>query len=228
MTKPRSLKNIMKLHKQLGEVNFSELIKETTKYKIVPFNPRDNLDSKLLRNIYTALERFMQLTEKSSIRYTGERINDVGKRFENMIEEQLDKSITSVKKLKSSGYPDYELSQDNRYTYLEMKVTGNVQKEKTGYRMFYYSSGNKIKHDAHHFLLTIQMEEEEKKSWKVVSWELKDLAKLETHLKTEFNAGFKDFDKLDLLMPQVSGSEKEPKKRRKREIKEAQQTLPSM
>ena len=134
MPKPRSLKNIMKLHKQLGEVNFSELVKETTKYKIVPFNPRDNLDSKLLRNICTALEKFMQLTEKSSIRYTGERINDVGKRFENMIEEQLGNSITSVKKLKRSGYPDYELSQDNRYTYLEMKVTGNVQKEKTVFK----------------------------------------------------------------------------------------------
>jgi hypothetical protein len=50
--------------------------------------------------------------------------------------------------------------------------------------MFYFTSGKKIKSDARHLLLQIQMEEESNKYWKVISWQIRDLSGLKAILFT--------------------------------------------
>lgn len=119
--------------------------------------------------------------------------------------------------MRRSGYPDLEVRQgEKRLTYFDVKSTANIRKEKTQYRMFYYSSGVKIKAHARHLLIQLQMEEEENKHWKCVAWELRELTPLKTRLKTEFNAGFKDFAQTPLLS---SSSDPKPMRKGQKQVK---------
>jgi len=192
-------KEILKLPKELGKLNFSELVSSSTGHKIIPVDKNILEDKQLVKNITSAMDNLLKLTEKSSQRFTGNRINEIGKNLEALIVEELRKYGLEVTKLGRSGYPDFEIKQRERITYLEMKTSGNKRRKKTHHRMFYYSSGTKLKHDARHLLLQIQMDEEQSKYWKVVSWDIHDLSELKVHLKTEFNAGFKEFEALPSL-----------------------------
>ena len=123
----------------------------------------------------------------------GVQINDVGKRFECMIAEELRKTPFEASVLGRPGYPDCVLKQGQRVTYLEIKTSACIHKEANRYlKTFSFSSGKKIKSDARHLLLKVQLVEEDNKIWKVAAWELRDLSTLKTRLKTEFNAGFGD------------------------------------
>jgi hypothetical protein len=65
-------------------------------------------------------------------------------------------------------------------------------KEKSGFRYFYYTGGDKIKNSARHLLLDIAVTEENPSYWKVDKWSLSDLSKLTVRLKNEFNASKTD------------------------------------
>ncbi len=194
-----TLKHIFSLHKKVGRVSFSDVVASSCNYKIIPIDIKSPQDEKLLKYLSDALNNFLKLTDKTKSRFTGERINDVGKNLENLIVEEIRKKRLKVNRLTSSGYPDLEIRQKRRVTFLEIKTTGNTRKNKTQHRMFYFSSGKKITSDGRHLLLQIQMEEESDKYWKVVSWEIRDLSKLRVILKTEFNASFRDFERTPLL-----------------------------
>jgi hypothetical protein len=194
-----SLGEVFRLRSRWGRVPFQHVVESSSTFKVIPINLSDSEDTELLNYITNALNSFVRLTERSGQRFKGNRINDVGKKFEYMIVEELKKTPLDVEKLGRSGYPDFKIVQDERTSYLEIKTTGNLRQAQTHHRMFYYSSGNKITEDARHLLVQIQMEEEQSKYWKVISWELRDLAKLKVRLKTEFNAGFQDFVKTPLL-----------------------------
>jgi len=56
----------------------------------------------------------------------------------------MDKYPFKVKPLSKTGYPDIEITFDNNIIYLEMK-TSSV-KEKSGFRYFYYTGGEKKVH----------------------------------------------------------------------------------
>lgn len=194
-----SLSEIFSLHGKLGDINFAEVVHESCGYNIIPMEMTISEDLDLLGHLQYSLNNFIKISEKSGSRFRGERINDVGKKLETLIEQEIRKTGLEITKLSRSGYPDFELKQRDRVSYLEIKTTGNIRKEETQHRMFYFSTGTKITSDARHLLLQIQMKEEESKYWKVVSWELRDLCSLKVRLKTEFNAGFKDFNKTPLL-----------------------------
>lgn len=117
-------------------------------------------------------------------------INEVGRRIEETIVNEMNKLPLSVKRLGSAGYPDIEISYQNLISYLEMK-TSSVR-EKSGFRYFYYTSGDKIKNNARHLLLDIAVTEENPGYWKVDQWRLSDLSKLPVRLKNEFNASKTD------------------------------------
>jgi len=68
-------------------------------------------------------------------------MNDVGKKFEYTLIEELKKTPIEVKKLGASGYPDFELKQGNRVSYLEVKATDNPKSTESTFKTFYYSSG---------------------------------------------------------------------------------------
>ena len=63
----------------------------------------------------------------------------------------------------------------------------------------YLTSGKKVKDDARHLLLLIQMEEEESKYWKILSWQIRDISNFKLGLKTEFKSNFQGLDKTHLL-----------------------------
>jgi hypothetical protein len=56
-------------------------------------------------------------------RYQGDRINEVGRRIEDALVHEMNKQPLTVKKLAKTGYPDIEISQTDRITYLEMKTS---------------------------------------------------------------------------------------------------------
>jgi hypothetical protein len=188
------------IHNGLAAISFSDLVKESSGHLVLPIDPGSKEDMFLLKHLSQALTAFVKLTEKSGQRFTGNRINDVGKRFEYMIAEELRKTPFEASILGRPGYPDCMLKQGERVTYLEIKTSASIQKEANKYlKTFSFSSGKKIKSDARHLLLKVQLEEEDNKIWKVVAWELRDLTTLKTRLKTEFNAGFGDLADVRLL-----------------------------
>lgn len=184
----------------LPAVSFADLVRESTGHVVLPIDPCSREDMLLLRQLSQALTAFVRLTEKSGQRFTGNRINDVGKGFEYMIADEPRKTPLDASVLGRPGYPDCILKQGERVTYLEIKTSASVNKESNKYlKTFSFSSGKKIKSDARHLPLKVQLEEEDNKIWKVVAWELRDLSTLKTRLKTEFNAGFGDLAVVRLL-----------------------------
>lgn len=182
-----------------GPIAFSDLVLESSGHKVLPINPRDRQDMLLLQHLSQAMTAFARLGERGQ-RFTGKSICDIGKRFEYMIAEALGRTAIDVSVLGRPGYPDCVLRQGDRVTYLEIKTSASVQKESNGFfKTFSFTSGNKIRSDARHLLLKVQMEEEVDKMWKVVAWEVRDLSALMTRLKTEFNAGLADLAGVPLL-----------------------------
>jgi hypothetical protein len=184
----------------LPAINFSDLVRESSGHLVLPIDSCSKEDMLLLGHLSQALTSFVRLTERSGQRFTGNRINDVGKRFEYMIADELRKTPIVASVLGRPGYPDCLLRQGERVTYLEIKTSASIQKKSNKFfKSFSFSSGKKIKFDARHLLLKVQLEEEDNKIWKVVAWELRDLSTLKTRLQTEFNAGFGDLAEVRLL-----------------------------
>ena len=184
----------------LSAIDFADLVLESSGHSIIPIDACDRHDAQLLQHISKAMTAFMKLTERSGARIRGRSINDVGKRIEYMIAEALSKASIQASVLGRPGYPDCVLKQEDRVTYLEIKTSASIQKESNKFfKTLSFSSGKKIRSDARHLLLKVQLEEEDGRIWKAVAWELRDLSTLKTRLKTEFNAGLADIAGVRLL-----------------------------
>lgn len=140
----------------------------------------------LIDTLTRILNKFLKISTSTRSRYQGNRINEVGRRIEEGLVHEMSKQPLTVKRLGKSGYPDIEISQDKRITYIEMK-TSSV-KGKSRFRYFYYTGGSKIKATARHLLLSITVTLESTEYWKMDNWVLSDLSKLSVRLKNEFNA----------------------------------------
>ena len=161
-------------------------MKQSTGFNVIPINLQDSSDKDLIDKLDSILNRFLKTSTSVHSRYEGSRVNEVGRRIEEALVNEMNKLPLTVRRLGKTGYPDIEISYSNRITYLEMK-TSSV-KEESGFRYFYYTSGDKIKTDARHILLNIAVTEEIPRYWKVDNWILSDLSKLSVRLKNEFNA----------------------------------------
>lgn len=193
------LKGILELKNRVGNVPFPLLVKKATKFEVIPVDEENGEDKELIRHLRFALSSVVSMSEKAGSRFQGNRINDVGKKFEYEMQEKLRQTPIDVKKLGAQGYPDFRLKQGERVSYLELKLTSVEESEKSTFRAFFFSSGKKIESDARHLLAKVQMLEEANKYWKVLSWELRDLSKLEVRLKTEFQTGHAGMAKTPLL-----------------------------
>ena len=116
----------------------------------------------------------------------------------------MDKYPLRVRQLPKSGYPDIEIDYNGYIIYLEMKTS--AVKKNSGFRFFYYTGGDKIKADARHLLLDIILTEETSRYWKVDSWALSNLSKLNVKVKKEFNISKSDL--LEKYLQIVSSSGK--------------------
>ena len=184
------LKDVFGLSKRLGRVPFSIIVKQSTGFHVTPVNLQDSADKDLMDKLNGTLKKFLKTSTSVHSRYEGKRANEIGRRIEEALVNEMNKFSLIVRRLGKTGYPDIEISYSNRITYLEMK-TSSV-KEESGFRYFYYTSGDKIKSDARHLILNIAITEESPRYWKVDNWILSDLSKLSVRLKNEFNASKDD------------------------------------
>lgn len=189
-SKNELLQRVFGLSKELGRVEFPLVVKLSTGFDVIPINTSHELDKRFIETLGGILKKFLKTSASTRQRYQGSRVNEVGRRIEETIVNEMNKLPLSVKRLGSAGYPDIEISYQNLISYLEMK-TSSVR-EKSGFRYFYYTSGDKIKNNARHLLLDIAVTEENPGYWKVDQWRLSDLSKLPVRLKNEFNASKTD------------------------------------
>jgi len=131
-------------------------------------------------------------------------VNEVGRRIEKGLVNEMDKYPLQVRQLPKSGYPDIEIDYNGYIIYLGMKTS--AVKKNSGFRFFYYTSGDKIIADARHLLLDIILTEETSRYWKVDSWALSNLSKLNVKVKKEFNISKSDL--LEKYLQIVSSSGK--------------------
>jgi hypothetical protein len=206
--------NMATLPSGLTSISFSDLVKELSGHEVLPIDLGSEEDIDLLKHISQALTAFVRRTQKSGQRFKANRINDVGKRFECVIAEELRKTPLETHLLGMPGYPDCMLKQGERISYLEIKTTASLPKKTNrNLNAFSLSSATKIKSDGRHLLLRMQLEEEDSKIWRAIGWTLHDISSLKTKLKTEFNAGSGDLAGVRLL---VSSDETRPSARRRK------------
>jgi hypothetical protein len=185
-----SISSAFLLSKAVGYVRFQEVVKESSGFIVIPFDATDELDKDLMRTLNNTLSKFLKTLTNTRSRLQGNRVNEVGRRIEELLVNELNKQPLCVKKLGSSGYPDIEISHRGRIIYLEMKTSS--LDENSSFRYFYYTNGKKIKCNAKHLLLDIIVSEESPHYWKIEKWALSDLSRLKLRLKCEFNASKSD------------------------------------
>lgn len=172
---------------------FAAAVKAHCGYAVLPVNVKSPEGKDLMDALERVLQNFVRAGK--DIGYRGKRINEVGKKLEQVIEEELKKEDFAPSRLRSSGYPDLFLTRDGHPVYADVKVSSaDEATSKNRYRMFYYSVGSrkKVTTDAHHLLIQIWMKREEADFWSVVRWSVRDLHGLEVQLKVEWNAEYPD------------------------------------
>lgn len=190
---------IAKMLKPLKGISLNVVIEGLSGKKILPFDKNDEKDKTLLQNlIIVARTTLSKINEKSIIR---PRPNEVGNDIEPFVKEALveigynaETPKTKNGKHKSSGYPDIVFVDEfNRTNYLECK-TYNIKNVNTTQRAFYLSPSKdfKITEDAHHFILSFEIEVVGKKKnlniYKCKSWKILSLENLKVDVKYEFNS----------------------------------------
>lgn len=193
------IREIFGLTRTLGKKPFKDIVKESCGFEITPIVISESHDKMLIDTITKSLKNFLKISRQGDIRYKANRVNDAGKKMESAIVEEMRKTSLNPEKLGSSGYPDLFVTFEGEKCYIELKTSAQRNKAKTHHRLFYFTSGKKIKENAHHLLLQIQISEETDKYWKVEYWELRDLYNLKVGLKTEWNANQQDFENAGLL-----------------------------
>lgn len=93
------------LPKKLGRVSLSDLIEASSDFKALPLDMNDPDDIELLRHVTFALNSFLKRCEKTQIRFKGNRINEVGKKFESILVEEIDKTPLEVAMLEEEWLP---------------------------------------------------------------------------------------------------------------------------
>lgn len=189
-TTAKALPAVFKLSSELGSVPFVEVVKASSSFNVIPIDPGNPADKNLISILEEILKKFLKTSASTRSRFQGNRVNEVGRRIEELLVNEMNKPPLSVKQLGSSGYPDIEIAHDGRAIYLEMKTSAVT--EDSSFRYFYYTNGKKIKSNARHLLLDITVTEESPRYWKIEKWALSDLSKLKVKLKCEFNASKSD------------------------------------
>lgn len=115
------------LSKELGRVDFPLVVKLSTGFDVIPINrtnPSDNTFIDLLNGI---LKKFLKTSASTRSRYEGGRINEVGRRIEETIVNEMDKLPLAVKRLGKTGYPDIEISYQDLIAYLDIFCKGEIE-----------------------------------------------------------------------------------------------------
>ncbi len=195
------IKDGIKISKKIQNIAFSDLIKATTPFEIYSIDLTDNRDVELLTEIKKSAKNFIKYADRTHQRFEGKRINEVGKRIEEVFVEELKKSKLQPTLLTTAGYPDIKIVDSyNGVTYLESKAVSRDWQ--SSFRSFYYTSGKKIDSNGRHLLIAWDIFNETGDYWKVNGWKLIDLAKLAITTKMEFQSNNKKLYARELILDQ--------------------------
>ncbi len=191
---------------QLRGIPFSEVIFDATGKQVLAFNPKNETDGRVLKQISSVFDEVMaQLNVPSSAIQGIPRINEVSSHFEDVMRELLNKAPglscdfpkTVAGATQRSGYPDLELidQQSHRVYYLDPKLYA-VGSRDSSFRTFYFEpkvATNKVRGDAVHFIVGFEHEKPAAdRHWKFTRWDLIDLSHFQVKLKAEFQGSNRD------------------------------------
>ena len=193
--------------RQLRGIPFSEVIVDATGKKVLPFDPKNEVDQRVLKAISSACaEAMRRLNAPDSAIQKVARINEASSHFENALRELLGSSAglscdfprTAQEKVQRSGYPDLRIVDlaSKCVFYLDAKLYAAGSRD-SGFRTFYFepkAATNKVRDDAVHLIAGFEHAAREKTSgyWKFTRWDVVDLARFKVKLKAEFQASNDD------------------------------------
>jgi len=192
---------IRKMLSPLKGIPLKIVIKSLSEHEILDFNKNDPYDRDLLECLKTAFKNTMQSINNNGI-YKA-RPNEVGNAVEEYVKDELNKlgcKATTPKtksgRQKSSGYPDITFDYKGRVNYLECK-TFNEKDLTSSLRTFYLSPSDdfKITKDAHHLMVSLEMEKRQDNKFYVKGFKILTLEKINVDVKNEFNANNKELYK---------------------------------
>ena len=191
---------------QLRGIPFSEVIFDVTGKRVLAFNPKNETDLRVVKQISVVLDEVMsQLNSPASVIQGIPRINEVSSHFEDLMRELLNKTSgltcdfpkTTEGRLQRSGYPDLELidQESHRVYYLDPKLYA-IGSRDSSFRTFYFEprmATNKVREDAVHFIVGFEHEKPAAdRRWKFTRWDLIDLSHFQVKLKAEFQGSNRD------------------------------------
>jgi hypothetical protein len=199
---------------QLRGIPFSEMILDVTGKRVLAFNPKNETDLRVVKQISVVLDEVVsQLNSSASVIQGIPRINEVSSHFEDLMRELLDKTPaltcdfpkTSQGRLQRSGYPDLELidQESHRVYYLDPKLYAIGSRDRS-FRTFYFEpkiATNKVHQDAVHFIVGFEHEKPAAdRHWKFTRWDLVDLSHFQVKLKAEFQGSNRDMYRSEAIV----------------------------
>jgi len=187
------------------------VIESVCNHTILPYDPSDSKDEKLLKNLCKVAE--IAGKNINGVGIKRKRPNEVGNDIELFVRQALDSinyrsgtPLTKAGHTKTAGYPDIEfIDEFQRVNYLECK-TYNIQNINTTMRSFYLSPSDdfKITKDAHHFIISYEIIEESRVGefnlYKCRGWKILSAEKLLVNVKYEFNSDNAKLYKKELIL----------------------------
>jgi len=199
---------------QLHGIPFSEVIFDATGKRVLPFNPKNETDTRVVKQISTVLDEVMTRLNAPESPIQGiPRINEMSSHFEDLMRELMNKAQdlacafpkTADGRTQRSGYPDLELidQQSHRVYYLDPKLYA-VGSRDSSFRTFYFEpkiATNKVREDAVHFIVGFEHEKPAAdKHWAFTRWDLVDLSQFRVKLKAEFQGSNHDMYRPDAIV----------------------------
>ncbi len=199
---------------ELRDIPFSEVIRDTTGKRVLAFNPADETDARVVKEISAVLGEVMtRLNAPESPIQAIPRINEVSSHFEDLMRELLnaapglecDLPKTADEHTQRSGYPDLRLvdQQSRRVYYLDPKLYAEGSRD-SSFRTFYFEpkiATNKVRDDAVHFIVGFEHAKRAVNGgWKFTRWDLVDLSKFRVKLKAEFQGSNRDLYRAEAIV----------------------------
>jgi hypothetical protein len=206
-------------NRQLRGIAFSEVIFDATGKRVLAFDPQNEADRRVVKQITAACDETMKrLNTPDSVIQNVERINEVSGHFEDTLRELLssvsglscDFPPTIEGKVQRSGYPDLRIVDlaSRRVFYLDPKLYA-IGSRNSSFRTFYFEpkkATNKVRDDAVHFIVGFEHERREKNGrWKFTRWDLVDLSHFKVKLKAEFQGSNYDMYRAEAIVASGMG-----------------------
>src|SRR6266487_4929115 len=200
-------------NQQLRGSPFGEVIFDTTGKHVLPLDPKNETDHRVIKQISAALDDVMRRANASdsAIQSIG-RINEVSSHFEDLLHALLNSTPglncdfprTADGKVQRSGYPDLRIVDlaSKRVFYLDPKLYA-VGSRDSSFRTFYFEpkiTTNKVREDALHFIVGFEHEPRKEGHWNFTRWDLVDLAQFKVKLKAEFHGSNRDMYRREAIV----------------------------